>query len=278
MNSSGDDLLSQAVTHQVSSAQRSLTTVFGMGTGVTFSLLPPNIVETKCVLLRFLLTQQKLPLTSLFHSFVEISTRFPLPLDLCRYTSHRSFAQCSQPQTLSSTCFIQKPFGFQIIFCCFQIKWRKVNNLLTRQNKLRLLRFCSLHKSYVFSVVLPLPKKFRLKSALFGNPYLLVQVKPSTYQYRSAEHVTMLTPPTYQPHSLRGVLLAYAMGNLILGGASRLDAFSVYPFRTQLPSYAFGKTTGAPVVRPSRSSRTKDSSLQISCARDGQGPNCLTTF
>ena len=60
-----------------------------------------------------------------------------------------------------------------------------------------------------------------------------------------------------------------SMGYLISRGASRLDAFSVYPFRTWLPSYAFGKTTGAPVVRPSRSSRTKDSSSQISYARAG---------
>ena len=37
---SSDDLLSQAVTHQVSSAQKGLTTVFGMGTGVAPSLLP----------------------------------------------------------------------------------------------------------------------------------------------------------------------------------------------------------------------------------------------
>ena len=39
---SGNDLLSRAVAHQVSSALRSLTTVFGMGTGVTSSLLSPN--------------------------------------------------------------------------------------------------------------------------------------------------------------------------------------------------------------------------------------------
>ena len=103
-------------------------------------------------------------------------------------------------------------------------------------------------------------------------------VKPSTYQYESAECVATLTPLTYQPRVLRGVLLAYAMGNLILRWASRLDAFSVYPFTTQLPSYAPGGTTGAPEVSPSRSSRTKDSSSQISYARDGQGPNCLTTF
>ena len=60
----------------------------------------------------------------------------------------------------------------------------------------------------------------------------------------------------------------FRMGYLISRGASRLDAFSVYPCRTWLPSRAFGKTTGAPVVRPSRSSRTKDSSSQISSARD----------
>ena len=46
----------------------------------------------------------------------------------------------------------------------------------------------------------------------------------------------MLTPLTYQPGGLPGVLLARAyahtMGNLILGWASHLDAFSVYPFQT----------------------------------------------
>ena len=43
---------------------------------------------------------------------------------------------------------------------------------------------------------------------------------------------TALPPPAYQPCSLHGSLLAYAMGNLISKGASRLDAFSVYPVRT----------------------------------------------
>ena len=60
----------------------------------------------------------------------------------------------------------------------------------------------------------------------------------------------------------------FRMGNLVLKGASRLDAFSVYPVRTWLPCHALGRTTGAPAVRPSRSSRTKDSSPQISYARD----------
>ena len=41
------------------------------------------------------------------------------------------------------------------------------------------------------------------------------------------------------------------MGNLILRWASRLDAFSVYPFPTWLPGHAPGGTTGAPEVSPS---------------------------
>ena len=61
----------------------------------------------------------------------------------------------------------------------------------------------------------------------------------------------------------------FRMGYLILRGGSRLDAFSVYPFRTWLPCHAAGNATGTPAVRPSRSSRTKDSSSQISYAHAG---------
>ena len=61
----------------------------------------------------------------------------------------------------------------------------------------------------------------------------------------------------------------FRMGYLILRGASRLDAFSVYPFPTWLPGCASGDAAGTPAVSPSRSSRTKDSSSQISCAHAG---------
>ena len=67
--------------------------------------------------------------------------------------------------------------------------------------------------------------------------------------------------------SSRGLRLA--TGDLILRGASRLDAFSVYPVRTWLLCRAVGTTTDPPAVRPPRSSRTKGSSSQISCARAG---------
>jgi hypothetical protein len=59
-----------------------------------------------------------------------------------------------------------------------------------------------------------------------------------------------------------------SVGDLFLRSASRLDAFSAYPFRTWGSSRASGDTTGKPAVRPSRSSRTRDRSSQISCARD----------
>ena len=43
----------------------------------------------------------------------------------------------------------------------------------------------------------------------------------------------MLTPQAYLPRSLQGTFVL-RLGYLILRGASRLDAFSVYPFRTWL--------------------------------------------
>src|SRR3970282_2788315 len=65
------------------------------------------------------------------------------------------------------------------------------------------------------------------------------------------------------------VSYSFRMGNLFLRWVSRLDAFSVYPFQTWLPSCANGFATGTPSVCPPRSSRTKGSSSQISYARDG---------
>ena len=55
----------------------------------------------------------------------------------------------------------------------------------------------------------------------------------------------MLTPLTYQPRRLQGVLFL-SKGSLILELVSRLDAFSVYLSRSQLSSCATGVTTGAP--------------------------------
>ena len=76
--------------------------------------------------------------------------------------------------------------------------------------------------------------------------------------------VAGFAPPAYP----RGSLPRPLNGDLISEGASRLDAFSAYHFRTWLPGGAAGATTGTPEVRPSRSSRTKDGAPQISHARN----------
>ena len=76
--------------------------------------------------------------------------------------------------------------------------------------------------------------------------------------------------PSLSPRGLRGALSQPKLeGNLILRLASRLDAFSGYPFPTWLPGNATGVTTGTLAVGPSRSSRTKDRSSQVSCAHGG---------
>ena len=61
----------------------------------------------------------------------------------------------------------------------------------------------------------------------------------------------------------------FRMGYLILRGASRLDAFSVYPLPAWLLCHGLDNPTDAPAASPSRSSRTRDGSSQISCARAG---------
>src|SRR5690606_14015059 len=60
-----------------------------------------------------------------------------------------------------------------------------------------------------------------------------------------------------------------AVGNLILERASHLDAFSAYPVRRSLTSSALGRTTGTRELRPSRSSRTRDSVPQVPCGCSG---------
>ena len=66
-----------------------------------------------------------------------------------------------------------------------------------------------------------------------------------------------------------GPYLVDPVGNLILERASYLDAFSTYPFRRSLTSGALGRTTGTRELRPSRSSRTRDSLPQVSSGCSG---------
>jgi hypothetical protein len=73
--------------------------------------------------------------------------------------------------------------------------------------------------------------------------------------------------PRLHPRPIDVLVSHGPRGGLVLRGASRLDAFSGYPARTWLPGGAAGATTGAPEVRPSRSSRTGDGASQVSFAR-----------
>ena len=72
----------------------------------------------------------------------------------------------------------------------------------------------------------------------------------------------MRLPPIYV------VVFNDPKGNLILWLASRLDAFSAYPYPTRLPGRAPGGTTGVPEVGPTRSSRTSVRATQISNAHN----------
>ena len=109
------------------------------------------------------------------------------------------------------------------------------------------------------------PSKLHIEKTIFYQPFWLSPRPISTSPLHALLHF----------HSWPIYLVVFKgsyffrMGYLILGGASRLDAFSVYPFRTWLPGHEPGCSTGTPAVRPSRSSRTKDSSLQISYAHAG---------
>src|SRR5437588_4712964 len=95
------------------------------------------------------------------------------------------------------------------------------------------------------------------------------------YQYPSSPRPIstglLQTLPSFQirPINLvvyQGSYSLKGMGELISRPASRLDAFSGYPIRTYLISYALGRTTDTPEVRSSRSSRTRDKSSQLSNA------------
>ena len=85
----------------------------------------------------------------------------------------------------------------------------------------------------------------------------------------SSTHCCASTSGLSTRSSSRGPYQVDPVGDLILERASRLYAFSAYPFRTWPMSSAVGTTTHTPEVRPSRSSRTRDSSPQISYAHGG---------
>ena len=70
--------------------------------------------------------------------------------------------------------------------------------------------------------------------------------------------------PRVQSRPIDVVVCHGPQGYLVSRGASRLDAFSGYPVRSWPPGTAAGATTGPPVERSPRSSRTRGNSSQVS--------------
>ncbi len=100
-----------------------------------------------------------------------------------------------------------------------------------------------------------------------GSPYH--DRKPSTISTGQLHTLLRFHPPPIQLVVSQRSYSLFRMGNLVLGGASHLDAFSGYPTRSSLPSDAAGATTGTRALRPPRSSRTRGSSPQIPNAHSG---------
>jgi hypothetical protein len=74
------------------------------------------------------------------------------------------------------------------------------------------------------------------------------------------------TPGLSTWSSSRSLRTPEGTGNLVSERASRLDAFSAYPFPTWLPGGAPSGTAGTPEVGPPQSSRTRGDPPQVSHA------------
>ena len=129
------------------------------------------------------------------------------------------------------------------------------------------IKVCTFKTTYMLhpnGIILPL----RESASRFATAFLISWSSPHPISNSQLHALLHFHPCPIYLVVFKGVYF-FRMGHLILRGASRLDAFSVYPFRTWLPCHAAGTATGTPAVRPSRSSRTKDSSSQISYAHAG---------
>ena len=129
------------------------------------------------------------------------------------------------------------------------------------------IKVCTFKTTYMLhpnGIILPL----RESGSHFITTFLISWSSPHPISNSQLRALLHFHPCPIYLVVFKGVYF-FRMGHLILRGASRLDAFSVYPFRTWLPGRRLGSLTGTPAVRPSRSSRTKDSSSQISYAHAG---------
>ena len=143
---------------------------------------------------------------------------------------------------------------------------RNIHTKKTITNRLP-FPFCTFKTTYMLhpnGIILPL----RESGSYFAAVFLISWSSPHPISNSQLHVLPHFHPCPIYLVVFKGVYF-FRMGHLILRGASRLDAFSVYPFRAWLLGRRLGSLTGTPAVRPSRSSRTKDSSSQISYAHAG---------
>ena len=103
----------------------------------------------------------------------------------------------------------------------------------------------------------------RLGECLVGKPWP-VRCWSIQELYRAIRTARLRRLPPLHLRPINVVVFHGPRRDLVSRLVSRLDAFSGYPFRTWPPGRAAGATTGSPEVRPSRSSRTRERSSQVS--------------
>ena len=103
-------------------------------------------------------------------------------------------------------------------------------------------------------------------SSSFDSRLKYFMVKPHGRLVRVSFTACTASTPRLSTWSSPTGLQGITPGKSHLEEGFPLICFQRLSFRTSLPGRAAGATTGAQEVRPSRSSRTKDGSSQISCA------------
>ena len=190
---SGGDLLFRAVSSQVPSALKGLTSVFGMGTGGTPSPLPPETVSLFGGWGRWCFTHSYLPKVPVFPLGVSLSFGVPFGLSpatelLTQFRPHL----CVK----SNACYASS---------CFRIFRARCHTLTTAQVK----DDCSF---------LTFPCSLRPSSQSRWNQALDLLVSSSSIRYRTSTD-------DLSPGSLPGVLLPWRNGNLILEVGFTLRCF-----------------------------------------------------
>ena len=262
---SGDFLLSRAVASQVPSAFGGLTSVFGMGTGGSLQLLSPETLRLRTRTFAWLAlncrgylpsARHQLPLLPFHRHSVPpfaLTPGFPS----CRWLARFARLALSRPFAPSKPHRIDLEVSEQLAGSLASFGFSQLSSLLQPSN---LVAVAALQLSRSRASASSSALRFSINSSRSSpRPISIGKLHVSPHFHRRPIYL-IVSEGSYQ-------LLVVAV--FFFREASRLDAFSVYPLRTSLPCFAVGTTTVSPEVRPSRSSRTRDSSRHDSNAHNG---------